>query len=406
MQALLWDVFCRVIDNHGDLGVCWRLATDLARRGHQVRLWVDDARALAWMAPQGEPGVEVCHWPDEETALPAAGDVVIEAFGCDPPARFVAQMQRPQPPAWINLEYLSAEDYVERSHGLPSPVMSGPGRGLTKHFFYPGFTDRTGGLLREPGLMAAQASFDASAWLAARGIDRRPGERLVTLFCYDHAPVAALLRGLVHAMEPGRVDDRMHEREQGQAHAPASVRLLTTPGPATTRVEEALKTLPAPAGLQVQALPWLSQADYDRLLWAADLNLVRGEDSFVRAMWAGRPFLWHIYRQDDGAHEAKLDAFLARLLDGVEASQAQAWRTAWAGWNAVAGQSARLSADWSAALPTFLQAAARQVALRWRERLLQQADLVTQLEAFVSRLRPPAAHRGSADGAHSARGAG
>ncbi|HEY0886111.1 MAG TPA: elongation factor P maturation arginine rhamnosyltransferase EarP, partial [Ramlibacter sp.] len=23
--AMLWDIFCKVIDNHGDIGVCWRL---------------------------------------------------------------------------------------------------------------------------------------------------------------------------------------------------------------------------------------------------------------------------------------------------------------------------------------------------------------------------------------------
>ena len=33
--SMLWDVFCRVIDNHGDLGVCWRLACHLAARGQR-----------------------------------------------------------------------------------------------------------------------------------------------------------------------------------------------------------------------------------------------------------------------------------------------------------------------------------------------------------------------------------
>ena len=81
--------------------------------------------------------------------------MVIEAFGCDPPRRFVEQMaERFRRRAWINLEYLSAEALRERSHGLPSPQWQGAGRGLTKWFFYPGFTPATGGLLREPGLLA------------------------------------------------------------------------------------------------------------------------------------------------------------------------------------------------------------------------------------------------------------
>jgi hypothetical protein len=93
---------------------------------------------------------------------------------------------------WINLEYLSAEPFVERAHGLPSPVLSGPGRGLVKHFFYPGFTARTGGLLREPSVAAAidPQRFDRADWLADRGcLDT--GERLISLFCYEPAALPA-----------------------------------------------------------------------------------------------------------------------------------------------------------------------------------------------------------------------
>ena len=63
MQALRWDVYCRVVDNLGDAGVCWRLAAGLAARGQQVRLVIDDAAPLAFMAPQGAPGVQVLGWP-------------------------------------------------------------------------------------------------------------------------------------------------------------------------------------------------------------------------------------------------------------------------------------------------------------------------------------------------------
>jgi uncharacterized repeat protein (TIGR03837 family) len=147
---LRWDLFCRVIDNHGDLGVCWRLSCELARRGHQVRLWCDDASALAWMAPQGQRGVEVLPWLD----VPPPGgvaEVVVEAFGCEPPPAVLAAIgQAERAPAWINLEYLSAEAYVARCHALPSPVMAGPAAGRTRWFFYPGFTAQTGGLLRTP----------------------------------------------------------------------------------------------------------------------------------------------------------------------------------------------------------------------------------------------------------------
>jgi uncharacterized repeat protein (TIGR03837 family) len=338
-----WDLFCRVIDNHGDLGVCWRLARDLAGRGDRVRLWVDDAGALAWMAPQGADGVQVLPWT--EAAPDDVADVVVETFGCDPPRAFVGAMARRQPaPVWINLEYLSAETYVERSHGLPSPQ---PG-GLTKWFFYPGFTPRTGGLLREPGVLESLAGLDGHTWLAACGWAPQPQERVVSLFCYDQPRLASWLPLL---------------------SSPPTL-LLATPGPASRQ----LRALPRPPGLRVIELPWLTQTDYDRLLWSCDLNAVRGEDSFVRAQWAAAPMLWQIYPQHDGVHAAKLDAWLDRSLDGAPAPLAAAVRQAHRHWNG-------LAAD-APVLPD--PAAWRDCQRGWRDRLLLQDDLTTQLRRFVA----------------------
>ncbi|MEO6277052.1 elongation factor P maturation arginine rhamnosyltransferase EarP [Roseateles sp.] len=339
MRAMLWDLFCRVIDNHGDLGVCWRLARDLAARGHQARLWIDDAAALAWMAPQRPYGIEIRAWPDGDVDV-QPGDVVIEAFGCDLPPAFVARMAARQPaPRWINLEYLSAEDYVERSHGLASPQFSGPGVGLTKHFFYPGFTPRTGGLPREPGLLDRIAAFDGPGWLAERGWAPRPGERVVSLFAYANPALPALLEAL------GR----------------QPTLLLACPGPLQALVTDRL-------GLRTIALPYLAQDDYDRLLWACDLNFVRGEDSFVRAQWAGKSFVWQIYPQDDNAHHAKLEAFMAR------AGLPEAWRGVWRGWNGLGGQAL-------VGLAGLGEATAH--APGWRAQLVAQPDLLSQLHGFL-----------------------
>lgn len=335
---MLWDLFCRVIDNHGDLGVCWRLARDLSTRGHRARLWVDDAAALAWMAPQRPDGIELCAWPEGDVNEPP-GDVVIEAFGCQLPPAFVARMAARQPaPRWINLEYLSAEDYVERSHGLASPQLSGPGAGLTKHFFYPGFTPRTGGLLREPGLLARVAGFDGRAWLAERGWAPEPGERVVSLFAYANPALPALLDAL----------------------AARPTLLLACPGPLQALIK-------GRARLRHIALPYLTQGHYDRLLWACDLNFVRGEDSFVRAQWAGKPFVWQIYPQDDNAHHVKLEAFMDR------AALPAPWRAVWRGWNQLAAMPGRLDglADAAAHAPG------------WRAQLTAQPDLLTQLQGFL-----------------------
>lgn len=382
-----WDIFCRVIDNLGDIGVCWRLAAELAARGESVRLWVDAPDPLAWMVPNGRVGaarlgVSLQDWDPTSQALDEAGDVVVEAFGCDPHPGFLAAMAqakrvRGAQPAWFNLEYLSAEDWVARCHGLASPVLAGPAAGLNKRFFYPGFTPDTGGLVRERGLEERQARFDRSAWIAGLGLPPpTPGERLVSLFCYEPPALPALLEQL--AFE--------------------GARLLVTPGRAQAALEAALATrgsAPQPAW---DLLPSLPQSGFDELLWACDLNFVRGEDSLVRALWAGRPFVWQIYPQHDGVHLDKLAAF----LDWLDAPPSL--RQAHTAWNALgntaspptgAGQPAprKGTLPWSA--PDLL---AWTLATRAaRERLRAGPELVAQLMAAAQRWvgRPTGAAEGS-----------
>ncbi len=382
-RSLQWDIFCKVIDNFGDIGVCWRLAADLATRGHQVRLWVDDASALGWMAPAGCKGVRVLPWLPLGKPLDLVAarfeqqppDVMIEAFGCDVAPEFIAYCARSVwaggiKPVWINLEYLSAEGYVERCHAMPSPVPDGPAAGWTKWFFYPGFSALTGGLLREPSLAQRQASFDRTAWLTARGIPQSPqsgqsSEKLVSLFCYEPPALAALLAQFAqHGL-------------QGQP-----VRLLVTAGRAENAVKAALsdeKWLQPPLNerklLSFLYLGWLDQTDFDHLLWACDLNFVRGEDSVVRALWAGKPFVWQIYPQSDKAHLIKLQAFLD-MLDAPASL-----RAIHSGWNG--GGTRQVTASDVATELQVWQACV----LAARSRLVAQADLCTRLIGFVAKKR-------------------
>ena len=377
----LWDIFCRVIDNFGDLGVCWRLSADLAHRGHSVRLWVDDASALQWMAPgalQGEwPGVQVVRWEQTQDAQTlenlAPADVWIEGFGCDIAPEFIARRAYSTGtlgqnglnfPVWINLEYLSAEVYVERAHALPSPVMQGPAAGHTKYFFYPGFTPGTGGLMRGPERPDTPPRFDATRakqnWLARHGVSWQ-GEFLVSLFCYEPAPLARLLRHWA----------AFHRR----------TRLLVTTGRATRAVHAALASmgpLPPDSPLQITYLHALSQVAFDQLLCYCDLNCVRGEDSLVRAIWAGKPLVWHIYPQDDDAHHAKLLAF----LDVLKAPPSLVdFHAVWNGLDALPQ-----GADNTALLPTDLRSWHSAVQ-GLQARLLQRDDLTTQLVRFVEKKR-------------------
>ena len=308
MAPMRWTVFCRVVDNFGDIGFAWRLAADLGGRGETVRLAVDDASALAWMAPRGAPGVRLESW---QRAAAAPADVWIETFGCGFPEGAAAAPGRVR----VNVEHLSAEAYVERSHGRPSPRFDAEGRPQPLWFFYPGFTERSGGLLREPGLLEQRGLFgDGRDWLHRLGVERREGERSVSLFCYRAPALAALLEVL----------------------DAAPTLLLLTPGAATAQAEALLGPGLQRRHLRAIRLPGLAQDDFDRLLWSCDLNFVRGEDSLVRAIWAGAPFVWQLYPQDDGAHAAKLDAFLARLLEGGDPRLAPSLRGLFAIWNGLA----------------------------------------------------------------------
>jgi uncharacterized repeat protein (TIGR03837 family) len=364
-HSLQWDIFCKVIDNHGDIGVCWRLSAELASRGQRVRLWVDDASALSWMAPQSCDGVTVLPWlePLGMNILRLGStpcEVLVEAFGCEIAPEFIAAcvdnaVDTGQKPVWINLEYLSAEAYVERCHAMPSPVHSGPAAGWIKWFFYPGFTPGTGGLLREDGLAARQAAFQRSAWLAQQGIAYK-GEMLVSLFCYEPPALARLLDHLA----------------QRNPH-PGPVRLLVTAGRAASAVKALIndKKWPQPGQsgygmLSISYLPLLSQTDFDHLLWTCDLNFVRGEDSVVRAIWAAQAFVWQIYPQADQAHRVKLEAF----LDMLQAPPSL--RRFHEAWNGLRDElPAPDPESWSACVRTA------------RQRLLDQDELCTQLLGFV-----------------------
>ena len=371
---LTLDLFCRVVDNYGDIGVCWRLARQLAaEHGVAVRLVVDDLASfrricaavdVAVEAQQLE-GVTVRRWHDG-MAMTDVADAVIEAFGCALPQPYLAAMAaRKTPPVWINLEYLSAEDWVAGCHGLPSPHPQLP---LTKYFFFPGFDAGSGGLLAEAGLEQRRAAFASdpqrqAAFLAGLGVQPARGDCVISLFCYPTAPVAALLDALRDGASPSL--------------------LLVPEGVASAALAAWARQLPAPGSvvrrgsLSLQVIPFLDQPDYDRLLWCCDLNFVRGEDSMVRAQWAQKPFVWQIYAQEEDAHRAKLDAFLERFSEQLPGPVAAACGDCWHAWNGDGDMAARWPA-FHAALPG-LQA----IMPAWSATLRSHGDLAGNLLAFM-----------------------
>ncbi|WP_341646680.1 elongation factor P maturation arginine rhamnosyltransferase EarP [Thauera sp. SDU_THAU2] len=373
-----WEIFCQVVDNFGDIGVCWRLARDLAARtGAGVRLWVDDWAVLLRLCPAAgniDPavggviaGVELRQWAAPFPAVEPAS-VVIEAFACEIPETHLQAMARRQPaPVWINLEYLSAEDWVAGCHGMASPHPRLP---LAKHFFFPGFGDGTGGLLREPGLLERRAAFlrdrcGREQWLARRGVRREAGDTCVSLFAYEQPALPALLQAWMKGLR------RTH------LFVPEG-RVLADVARALGRGGLGVGDAVSKGALDLHVLPFTDQDGYDELLWACDLNFVRGEDSFVRAQWAGRPFAWHIYPQQDEAHFDKLEAFMACYTAGLPAQGKTALSDFWLAWNG-RGDPAAAWPAFAAALPALGRHAAA-----WGDSLAVRPDLVTRLVEFCS----------------------
>jgi len=344
------DVFCNVIDNYGDIGVCWRLARQLAHEhGLAVRLWVDDLNSLAKLCHEVDAvldiqhcrGVEVRHWTEPfPEAQPA--ELVIEAFACKLPQSYIEAMAAQQRSVWINLEYLSAEDWVHGCHGLPSPHPNLP---LTRYFFFPGFTRQTGGLLLERDLFARRDAFQSDAaqqaFWQSFGMDMPSAETLkISLFGYENDALAGLFDVWASGAQPvlclvpeGRILPQV-----GQYFGD------TAPHAGSNYVR---------GNLQVRVLPFVEQERYDELLWACDVNCVRGEDSCVRAQWAAKPFVWQIYPQHDAVHWDKLQAFLNLYCAPLSAAAGQAMQELWRAWNSGGGAGQATSTSSGQAWPDF-----------------------------------------------------
>jgi uncharacterized repeat protein (TIGR03837 family) len=378
-----WDVFCRVVDNFGDAGVCLRLARQLAaeQRG-SVRLWIDGIETLARLEPaiaagagKTPEGVVVERWPDPFPPVSPA-DVTVEAFGCGLPDSHAARMAADARRLWIVLEHLSAEAWVADWHGLPSPHPRWP---VERYFFFPGFVPATGGLLREQDLFERRDAFGREQreafWREAGHPAAPPEATLVSVFAYSSAPVIELLEAwaggdrLTIAVIPANpaLDPALRLFGMSAARAGASVRH---------------------GALEVRRVPFVPQRRYDELLWSCDVNFVRGEDSFVRAHWAARPLVWQAYPQAGGAHHAKVEAYLALFREGLDVAPAVAAGDMMRLWNGIAVPGVTLRHAWCRFVAQ--QAELRTHAARWARGIARHGDLARNLASFCrGKLKSP-----------------
>ena len=241
-------------------------------------------------------------------------------------------------------------------------------------FYFPGFTEQTGGLLRECDLIARRDAFVAEHpqyWQTCTGFEDSQNALKISLFGYENLPLAQWLPVLAQGEQVIQIAVTAGKAQAAFAQTWAQ---LGYAQPQNGRYQQ--------GNLSAVFLPMLTQTEYDQLLWSADINAVRGEDSLVRAIWAGKPLFWDIYKQDDGVHWDKLRAFCMQMSAGETAGWAELWTHWQMMWNR-----AELDEDddwvglWTALLTQLPQMSA--AAQRTCQRLSQQADLLTQLRRLI-----------------------
>lgn len=303
-------VFVRVIDNWGDVGVGWRLCMQLACSfPWRVRLWIDDVAALGKLVLAAElaavqDAVMVEKWSDDDSVslrLAQLADpvMVIETFGCDLPSPVLRRMQQCQP-LWLNWEYLTAEDWAVDLQAMPSLQ----GNGLAKYFWFMGIDQQSGGLLREANYLSRRNEFLQQpclqqAFKQQYGLPLEHVGQLWLIFAYTSERWAQWLSMWRGADEPITLWLAGHEVADSLRAAGVI---------AADALQQVGDTFELDQVTMVR-IPFVPQSAFDNLLWLADGAIVRGEDSFVRALWAGLPFLWHIYQQEEAVHLQKLDAY-------------------------------------------------------------------------------------------------
>ncbi|AGF46726.1 conserved hypothetical protein of the DUF2331 family [Candidatus Kinetoplastibacterium desouzaii TCC079E] len=294
------DIFCKVIDNYGDIGFCWRLARDLAHNYNcEVALIVNETEKFSKLNSkidinskyQKVDNIEIFLWNENNFLDKTPGNLVIESFGCNLPSYYISKIIEKNS-VWINIEYLSAETWVNEYHLKPSKITNN----YNKFFFFPGFNYKTGGLIIEKNLKNQRDDFQKSLYLQniflkSIGIDsfflnRRNESIFCYLFCYETANIYKLIQSL----------QKINKQ----------IIILTNKDNKLIKIKKEY----IPSTVHIIKIPFVNQPDFDKILWSMDINFIRGEDSFVRSILANKPMIWHIYKQEEDVHIKKLKAWL------------------------------------------------------------------------------------------------
>jgi uncharacterized repeat protein (TIGR03837 family) len=315
MRFTAIDVFCHVVDNFGDIGVVYRFAKEFkyANPNCRVRVFVDDLEALRFILPDIDPrafvqrhvGIEYIGTQKlNESAVRELGtaQVLVEAFACHIPEA-VLNAASAHKTYIINLDHLSAEKWVEGYHLKESLLGRG---GLRKYFFMPGFTIDTGGVIIDTDIENARVRLEENRLACLNGylqpfdiiLDNATDSLFGAIFIYEYR-FDTLLEAMMSIAKP--VYLFVFNRKSIQSM------MLTIDQKKVGQRGDFLYRI---GNIHIICMPFLAQHKYDELLCLVDFNFVRGEDTWVRAILAEKPFLWHAYKQDGNYQLVKAKAFL------------------------------------------------------------------------------------------------
>ena len=316
MELKTLDIFCEIIDNYGDIGVVYRTAKELQKIFPESKIRVflnrlDEFKKINSqvidLPSQNIDGIEYITFDylrDNANKLLTA-QVIIEAFGCQIPEEYI-EIAYDNSELLINLEYLSAEDWIEDFHLQSSPL----GRGkLKKVFFMPGFTEKSGGVIADSNYLERiqrvleNKEFYEKKYLS--DIEDRENKIVGTLFSYEKN-FTPLLEDL-KKLDKNVVILAMGEKTQD------SLRKILK----NFSIEDFRNSLKY-GKIEIKFLNFLNQEEYEELINIVDFNFVRGEDSFIRAVLTGKPYMWHIYCQEEYAHMDKIEGFLDKYRRVIE----------------------------------------------------------------------------------------
>ncbi len=308
MELKTLDIFCEIIDNYGDIGVVYRTAKELQKifPNSKVRVFLNRLEEFKKINSQvvdlpfqiiDNIDYITFDYVKENFVELSTSQVIIEAFGCKIPDEYM-EIAYENSELLINLEYLSAEDWIEDFHLQSSPL----GRGkLKKVFFMPGFTEKSGGIIADSNYLKRiekvlkNRDFYTKKYLG--DIEDRDKKIVGTLFSYE--------KNFITLFEDLKKLDRdvvilaMGEKTQ------ESLRKIFQ-----KNSEEDFRNSLKYGKIEIKFMNFLNQEEYEELINIVDFNFVRGEDSFIRAVLTGKPYMWHIYCQKEYAHMDKIEGFL------------------------------------------------------------------------------------------------